>query len=435
MKAKEIILLIFIIAAGVLFYHIQAGKIDVVWDDFIAWDFNEYTYQETQVIEPPLPASLQVRNSHGQVEVLGAETDRITFTFEKRVWRRNEEKAREVADQLHPVVTKGDAAVTITTNRSDFKRRNFETNFRITVPSGMPVDVTNSYGQVKADQVGETMIDNRHGAVSATNIRGGAVIENSYEDVEVSGLQSNCTIRSRHSDISVKAVAGEVNIEDSYGLVDFRGGSQKATITAPHTEIWVEDLTGPLEVRNSYEKITLRNVGPSRIDGSHSPVDADGVAGNLVINDTYEPIILKSIQGNLEITGGHLSVSGRGIVGESIYVSSSYEDVDLADFAGKTTILLSHGNITLAPLPLTGPIEVRATYSPIIFFWPGEDRYPLEAQTKSGDIQWSISGSVTTEEKDSLTLVRAFSEVLDKPRILLSTTYGDIQFEKGPNRK
>jgi hypothetical protein len=434
MKAKEIILLVFIIAAGVFFYHVQAGKIDVVWDDFIAWDFNEYAYQETEVIDPPLPASLHVLNSHGQVEVLGTETDRITFTFEKKIWRRNEEKAREVADKLHPIVTKGDTAVTISTNRSDFKRRNFDTNFRITVPSGMAVEVTNSYGPVKADQVGETMIDNRHGEVSATNIRGGAVIENSYEDVEVSSLQSNCTIRSRHSDISVKEVAGEVNIEDSYGLVDFRGGSQKVTITAPHTEIRVEDLSGPLEVRNSYEKITLRNVGPSRIEGSHSPVDADGVAGNLEIDDTYEPIILNSIRGNLQITGGHMSVKGKGIVGDTIYVSSSYEDVDLADFAGKTTILLSHGNITLTPLPLTGPLEVRATYSPIVFFWPGEDRYPLEAQTKSSDIHWSLFGNVSTEEKDNLTLVRAFSEVSDKPRILLSTTYGDIQFEKGPPR-
>jgi len=108
--------------------------------------------------------------------------------------------------------------------------------------------------------------------------------------------------------------------------------------------------------------------------------------------------------------------------------------VDLADFAGKTTIVLSHGNITLAPLALTGPIEVRSTYSPITFYWPGEGRYPVEAQTKSSDIQWNLPGSVSHEEKDSLTVVRAFPEVSDKPRILLSTTYGDIHFEKGPNR-
>jgi hypothetical protein len=434
MKAKEIILLIFIIAAGVFAYHVQSGKIDVAWDDFIAWDFNEYTYQETQVIEPPLPASLKVLNAHGQVDIIGAETDRISFTFEKRIWRRDEEKAREVADQLKTVVTKGDAAVTITTNRSDFKKRNFETNFLITVPIGLAVDVTNSYGPVKADQAGETMIDNRHGEVTLTNIRGGAVVENSYENVEVSGLQSNCTIRSQHSDISVKDVPGEINIEGSYGKVELRGASQKATITAPHTEIWVEDFSGPLEVRNSYEKIRLRNVGPARLEGSHSGVDADGVGGNLEINDTYEPTVLKSVRGNVQVNGQHISVSGRDIVGDTIYVSSTYENVDLADFAGKTTIILAHGDITLSPLPLTGPLEVRATYSPITLFWPGEDRYAVDARTRSSDIYWNLEGNVSTEEKDRLTILRAFSEYSDKPGILLNTTYGDIRFEKGPSR-
>ena len=434
MKAKEIILLLFIIAAGVFFFHVQTGKIDLVWDDFIAFDFNEYTYQETQVIEPPLPASLKVLNSHGQVDIVGAETDRITFIFEKTVWRRNEEKAREVADRLHPVVTKGDTNVTITSNRSEFKRRNFETNFRITVPAGLAVEVTNSYGPVKADRVGETAIDNPHGEVTVTQIQGGALIENSYEDVKVSGLTSNCTIKSRHSDISLKEVAGEVNIDNSYGMVDLRNVSLRATITAPHTEIWAEDVTGPLEVRNSYEKISLRRVGPSRLEGSHSGVDAQVVNGNLEITDSYEPTVLKSVRGNLQINGEHISVSAGDVVGETIYISTSYEDVTLTDFAGQTTVLLSHGDVTLTPLPLTGPLEVRATYSPIRFYWPGEERYPVEAQTKSSEIFWNIPGSVSTEENDSLTFLRAFTEITDKPRIVLSTTYGDIEIEKGPTR-
>jgi hypothetical protein len=434
MKAKGIILLFVIVAAGVFFTHVQTGKIDLEWDDFIAFDFNEYTYQETQVIEPPLPAVLKVLNSHGQVDVVGAETDRITFVFEKRVWRRNEEKAREVADRLHPVVTRGDANITLTTNRSEFRRRNFETDFRITVPSGLAVEVTNSYGPVKAEGVGAAAVDNPHGEVTLVNIQGGALIENSYEDVRVSGLTSNCTIKSRHADISLKDVTGEVSIDNSYGAVDLRNVSRRATITAPHTEIWVEDVSGPLEVRNSYEKISLRRVGPAMIEGSHSEVDAQGVNGNLEITDTYEPVVLKSVRGNLQVNGEHVPVSAGDVVGETIYISTSYEDVNLTDFAGRTTVLLSHGDVILTPLPLTGPLEVRATYSPIRFYWPGEERYPVEAQTRAGEIYWNIFGSVTTEEKDRLTIIRAFSELTDKPRILITTTYGDIEFEKGPAR-
>ena len=52
MKAKEIVLLIFIIAVGVFAYHVQSGKIDVTWDEIFDFDLNEYTYEETQVVLP-----------------------------------------------------------------------------------------------------------------------------------------------------------------------------------------------------------------------------------------------------------------------------------------------------------------------------------------------------------------------------------------------
>ena len=173
-----------------------------------------------------------------------------------------------MADKLHSVITRDDSSVILTTNRSEFRRRNFSTDFRITVPSGMAVEVTNSYGPVRADQMGETTIDNRHGKVTATNIQAGTVVENSFEDVDVSGIQANCTIRSQHSDIKARSIEGETNIENSYGLIDIRATKQTVTITGPHCEILGEDLPGPVKVRNTYEKITLRNVGPVSIDGS-----------------------------------------------------------------------------------------------------------------------------------------------------------------------
>ena len=434
MKAKEIVLLIFIIAVGVFAYHVQSGKIDVTWDEIFDFDFNEYVYEETHVVEPPLPASLRVLNAHGQVEVQGTETDRITFTFIERIRRNNEERAREVADELRPVIARDDSTVTLSTNRKDFRRRNFDTDFRITVPTGMPVEVTNSYGLVRADQVGETMIENRHGKVTATDIQGGLVVESSYDDIDVSDIRSNCTVRGHHSDIKARSVEGEMNIENSYGLVDLRGGNQKVTITGPHCEVLGEDLPGPVEVRNTYEKIILRRIGHVRIDGYHSPMEVSDISGNIEIIDIYAPVRLTSVRGNLRLDGKHVELTGRDIVGDSIFVSSTYEDVSLTDFSGKTTIVHSHADITLTPLHLTGPLEVRATYAPVTLFWPDDGRYPFEAQTQSSNIYWQIPGDVSIERTNGKTTARGFSDVSDAPRIQLYTTYGDIRVERGPLR-
>lgn len=434
MKAKEIVLLIFIIAVGVFAYHVQSGKIDVTWDEIFDFDFNEYVYEETHVVEPPLPASLRVLNAHGQVEVQGTETDRITFTFTERIRRNNEERAREVADELRPIISRDDYAVTLSTNRKDFRRRNFDTDFRITVPSGMPVEVTNSYGLVRADLVGKTMIENRHGKVTATGIQGELVVESSYDDIDISDIQSNCTIRTRHSDIKARSIEGEVDIENSYGLVDLRAGKRGVAITAPHCGVLGEDLAGPVEIRNTYEKITLRRIGPVRVDGYHSPMEASDISGDVEIINTYASVRLTSVRGSVRLDGKHVELTGRDIVGDNIFVSSTYEDVNLTDFSGRTTIVHSHADITLTPLHLTGPLEVRATYAPVTLFWPDDGRYPFEAQTRSSDIYWQLPGDVSIERTNGKTTARGFSEVSDAPRIQLFTTYGDIRVERGPLR-
>jgi hypothetical protein len=441
MKPKQIVLLIFIIVAGVFFYHVQTGKIDIDGnlEDYIGFDLQEFTSAESQVIEPPFPASLKVINAHGNVEVQGTESDKITVTLEKRAWRKNAEKAKEILDGIHLVVDKDEQAVTLKTNREELKTRHafigvvrgFETNLRISIPLNMDIEVANSYGLVKAAQVGKAVIRNPHGEVAASEVNGELKIENSYEDIKLSALRSNCQVESSHSSVFADGVQGEMRIEMSYGTVQVQKVGQKIVIDGRHAEIIGEDLSGPLDITNSYEKISLARVGQTKIEGHHSEIEADDVSGGLEIRDNYASANLSNVRGNLKISGRNLSVSGKNVVGEEIYVSTSYDNIELVGFSGKTTLLQSHGDVILDPLPLTGPIEVRGEYSTITFYWPEGEQYPLEAQTKNGDIHWRLAGEIAVEEKDSLTVARAFLDLKEKPHILLTTTYNDIFVETG----
>lgn len=441
MKPKQIVLLIFIIVAGVIFYHIQTGKIDIDGnlEDFIGLDLIEFTATESQVIEPPFPASLKIINAHGNVEVQGTESDKITVTLEKIAWRKNEEKAKEVLDSLHLVVDKGEQAVTLKTNREELKTRHtfigvtrsFETNIHVSAPLNMDVEVANSYGPVKATQVGKAVIRNPHGEVTASDINGELQVENSYEDIKLSAIRSNCQVESSHSSVYADDVQGEMRIETSYGTVQVRKASQKIVIDGRHSEIIGEDLSGPLDITNSYEKISLARVGQTKIEGHHSEIEADDVSGGLEITDNYASANLSNVRGNLKISGRNLSVSGRNVVGEEISVSTSYDNIELVGFSGKTTLLQSHGDVILDPLPLTGSIEVRGEYSTITFYWPEGEQYPLEAQTRNGDIHWRLAGEIAVEEKDSLTVAKAFLDQKEKPNILLITTYNDIFVDPG----
>lgn len=430
MKAREIIVLILVLAAGIFITHAKTGKLHLDWEDYVALDWDAYTFEESGVIEAPLPALLKVTNAHGSVEIVGTAEDRITFTLKKKIWRRNGERARQVAENLHPIVRHNGDAIELSTNRSEFRKKNFETSFRITCPENTGVEVVNSYGPVKVEAVGNCVISNRHGQVAAKDVRGTLELENSYESVELENIQSSCRVKSRHADVRARSIQGETVMETSSAKIELRDIEKKVTITAPHTSVDGQNLPGGVKIQNSYAPITLIRVGPVDIQTRHSSVDADEVRGDLRIDNNYARIKLQDVQGNVWVSGKNLAMGGRSIVGEEIYVFSSYEDVELADFCGKTTVLVSHGKVLLSPLPLTGPLEVRCDYSPIVLYWPQEEKYPLEARTKNGEIHWRLPGKILIQEEDSLTTARAFVENGDRPRIFLSTTYNDIRLEE-----
>ena len=91
MKAKEIILLILIIVVGILFHQIYTGEIDVYFDfDDDAMLFsNEFDFEDYQEFEPPFPSLIQVVNSHGNIDILRTDEEKMTVTLRKKICQGN----------------------------------------------------------------------------------------------------------------------------------------------------------------------------------------------------------------------------------------------------------------------------------------------------------------------------------------------------------
>ena len=83
MKAKEIILLIFIILVGVLITKVYTGRFDLElgWGDSFLFGYEEFVFEETKDIETPLPLELRIRNSYGSIEIIGSDAEKITISF------------------------------------------------------------------------------------------------------------------------------------------------------------------------------------------------------------------------------------------------------------------------------------------------------------------------------------------------------------------
>jgi DUF4097 and DUF4098 domain-containing protein YvlB len=432
MKAKEVILLIFIILVGVSISLVYNEEFDIGWGWGEGWIFGyeEFVYEETETLEALSLDQLQIRNSYGSVEILGSDHSSISITFEKRIWRKNEADAKALAGQLKMIIDQEGQTLTLTNNRQDFKNKKFETHYYITVPADLNVNITNSYGLVKVERVGNADISNRYGEVTASEVSGSLSIFNKDDEVNIEHATSDCFIEASYADINLRDVKGKVDIKNSNGKLALEEIAKEVTIRSPHCTIYGWDITGDMDIENSYEKIELTDVGNVKIAGNQSPVEIDGAEGKIDINNRYSKVRLKNIRGNISIEGKNLGVSGNSIQGEKITIHSSYHDIELEDFSGETSITLAHGNIYLTPSPLTHPLDIKGSYADIKFFWPESGKYPIDIQANQGQIMWKLDADVSYQKDNGLSEIKAFVEESGNPSIFLSTDYGTIWIEK-----
>ncbi len=430
MRAREVFLALLIIFGGVFLYYAQTGRLNLEWD---GWDGffgsrgEEFVFESSQEIPAPVPARLDIRNSHGAVEIEAAGSGPVTVLFRKHVWRKDKAAAQGVADELKMIVNREGDRLVLSTNRDDFKRKNFETDFKILVPAGTPVLIKNAYGPIKARGTGTAELINAHGRVSASAVGGGLVLRTSYEDVAVDGVQGDCRIDAPHGQVIVQNVQGDLLVDNTYGSVRAEKTARKLTINASHSEVSASDIQGEAEIGSSYETIRLSRAAAAKIRGRHCDIILAGVKGPVDVVNDHGTVTADDVQGAFKVEGQDLGVTGRFISGPEIRLQTTYQDVRLLDFSSPATISVGHGDLTLRPRELLAPIEVRGSYCAVTLEWPAGLRAPFDGQTTSGAIAWDLTEKPSLQKTNGISVTRAFPDAAGKPGVTIVTSYGDIR--------
>lgn len=436
MKFRHILLVVVLVLAGFVVYQFKTGNWDLAsdWGGDFGLVGKEVTAEETRTIEGPLPPAIEIRNGNGWVEVRGGDQDFAQLTFKKVVWRMREEDARTVAGQIKYILAAAADKLTLSTNRDEFRRTNFETAFILTVPRSMVVTVTNGYGAVRVEGIKEATVHNRNGEVFASNVDGPCVLETSYDDLEAREIKGSCRIVNRNGDVRAISVTGDLSVETSYARIRVEDAGGKADLRGSNTDVEALRVAGAVTVDTSYEKVLLSDVGPAKVTGHNMAVTAGNVRGDLEIQTSYERVRADGVGGSLLVEANNAAVTARGVEGPSLAVHTSYENVSLADFAAAVTVVCNNGNVTLEPRNLKNGMDVRNENGTIDLVWPSGERARLEARSKGGSVKWGLADKPDVDETNGISLVKAYSADAAAPLIFLSTTYDDIRIQEGGRR-
>lgn len=438
MKAKEVFLLLLIIAvgSGIYFYQTSGWRgwlaLDGWNDGWTVFGGHSYNYETSRTIAGPVPGRVEIDNAHGWVELRGEEgrTD-IQVVLKKRVWRRKEDEARMTADGIRMIETRNGDALVLSTNREDFRKKNFETSFVVLVPIGTKMVIRNSYGSVQAGSVAELTVENRHGRISAHDIPGPWKLGTSYEDLEARRMGKDGSAVNSHADIVISSAAGDVRAECTYGRVYLEKIEGKVTVNGRHSAVDLKDVAGTADVDSTFENIKVVGAGRTRITAEHAAVTARDIHGDLTVATSYEPIQVSGVDGGLSIDGRNSAVSVDGVAGRSVTVSTTHEPVNISGFSGRLQVDLRHGDLVLKPKDITDSIIVNGEYCGIELYWPPETAVRFEGQTRGGDIDWGLRTEPDSRKTNGSSEVKAFGRSSGQAEVRLSTTYGNIKLIEG----
>jgi hypothetical protein len=142
-------------------------------------------------------------------------------------------------------------------------------DFAVTLPVGMPVDITDDSGWMKVANTGATSIDDDSGSIEVRNVRGPLVIHDDSGSIEVDTIAGNLKIEDDSGDILVKNIGGNVDIDDDSG------------------GITVAKVEGSLHIRNDDSgSITAQNIRHDVTidDDSSGEVDVTDIGGNFTVS-------------------------------------------------------------------------------------------------------------------------------------------------------
>ncbi|HZX09655.1 MAG TPA: hypothetical protein VFG01_01800 [Acidobacteriota bacterium] len=429
MKFKELLLLLVIIIAGIIFYHAQTGNLDLyieLGDEFFT-QYDLFTFEDEQQLIPPFPKKIEIINQQGDVKVYCTDRKEVSIYTQKKIRHKIKEKAREKAKESEILINQDSEKIIISAERDRHINSRVRTDLELYIPRDFSLKISNSYGLVEVKGMKNVEIINKNGKVTASDINENLKVLTSYKPIYVENISGNCQIEGLRSQISVIKVKGETLIKNKYGSIDLFDLSQKVTINGLHCQITGKNIKGPIEAENSYEPIELSNINAAKIRADNSPIKIFGAQNKLDIKNKYNRIQLNDIYGNINIEGESLEILGENMFGESISISSSYRNIDLNHFTAETVISFSHGKITLSPSAKDiKPITVKGEYAEIDFIFPLGLEIPIQAQTKSGQIKWELSQKGVEQISNGFSIIKAFLEKDEKPIVSLFTTYSTI---------
>ncbi len=250
--------------------------------------------------------------------------------------------------------------------------------------------------------------------------KGQIKVQNSFGEVRAANLEGKLDLSTSHNDLEIRDCTGEFTAVNRYGDSRFLNLTGDVTVDA-RGRVVAEGIRGNVTVQNEYNPVEIRDVdGEVSVTNTESSVSVEKITKAVVIDARGTQITANDLDGDLKLTTSHRRVKIEDVQA-GIIAETSYANVALRDIKGEVAFSSNSDRLNLEGIG--GSLKVKAVGTAVT---AGEVKGPIEIQTTLRDVTLSgVSSSVTVNnEYGDVTLS---AEALDKNGIDVKNKNGAIE--------
>lgn len=244
-----------------------------------------------------------IDSGFGDVNLVPSTNGKLNLTLEATLHYNNEKDAK---DSLNNMLQVNEGTLTritllqpnqgknVNALNNLFSRSNI--TLTVSIPEGMNIKATNSFGSLAVTNVKGTLIlDNKNGSTSVENFTGDLNVENSFGSIDVANITGNLIVKNSNGSIHIVKVNGNVESNASFGASTIENINGNVIVTSGNGEISVDNVSGTLTAKNSFGKIGASNIGgDSDVTNANGAVELENVSKNIVITNSFGSILCNS---------------------------------------------------------------------------------------------------------------------------------------------
>ncbi|MBN2321239.1 MAG: DUF4097 family beta strand repeat protein [Acidobacteria bacterium] len=242
------------------------------------------------------------------------------------------------------------------------------------------------------DCKGQFIVSSRYGECRLVDLTGNLTL-NGRSEAYLENIKGDIKVTNEFSPTVISRVDGKVTVDVAEGDLRIENVSQSVAVDARGAEVYVARLQDSLKITASHRSVRIEDISSDvSLDSRYADIYLKEIRGNVEIQSDSDSIHADAVDGNLTMNGRGSGVRVND-AGGKLNIRTTLKDVIVGELTGACSIENEFADISLSLSDrVQKDVNIKNRNGRIDLFLPEADDFSLNAVARQGRVESFYAG-------------------------------------------